>query len=108
MAGTDRVLMYVTTSGEEEAARIARTLVEERLVACANILPPVRSFYWWEGELQDDREVVFVAKTTAGLVPRDIQRVKELHSYQVPAILALPILEGNAVFLQWVRQECRA
>lgn len=107
MADTDRVLMYVTTSGEDEAARIARALVEERLVACANILPPVRSFYRWEGKVQDDREVVFVAKTTRALVSDVIRRVQEMHSYDVPAILALPILEGNADYLQWVGDECR-
>lgn len=106
MDAVERVLMYVTTSGEEEAVRIARTLVEERLVACANVLAPVRSFYRWEGRIQDDREVVFLAKTTRARVPDVIRRVRELHSYSVPAILALPILEGNADYLAWVEAEC--
>jgi len=107
VADADRVMIYVTTSGDDEAARIARTLVEERFVACANILPPVRSFYRWEGQIQDDREVVFVAKTTRERVPEVIRRVRELHSYEVPAILALPILDGDAAYLQWVGDECR-
>ncbi|HEY8450272.1 MAG TPA: divalent-cation tolerance protein CutA [Bacillota bacterium] len=103
---TDRVLIYVTTSGEEEAVRIARTLVEERLVACANVVPAVRSFYRWEGALQDDREAAFFAKTTRDRVDDVIRRVRELHSYQVPAILALPVLAGNAAYLAWVGDEC--
>lgn len=103
---TGQVLIYVTTANEEEARRIARTLVEERLVACANVFPPVRSFYWWEGEIQDDQEVVFVAKTERSLVDKVVARVKELHSYSVPAILALPIEAGNQDYLNWVTAEC--
>lgn len=100
------VLVYVTASGEPEARRIARTLVEERLVACANVIPAVRSYYWWQGELQEDSEAAFVAKTTADRVDAVVRRVKELHSYTVPAVLALPILAGNPEYLDWVDREC--
>lgn len=100
-------MIYITTPDNDEAVRIARTLVEERLVACANVLAPIRSFYWWEGQVQDDGEVPLVAKTTRRLVDDVIRRVQELHSYSVPAILALPIITGNQSYLDWVDQECR-
>lgn len=102
------VLIYVTTSGEDEARRIARTLVAERLVACANIIPRVASYYWWQDELQEDEEAAFVAKTRADRVAAVVRRVKELHGYTVPAILALPILGGNPDYLAWVDRECLA
>lgn len=101
------VMVYVTTSGQDEAARIGRVLVEERLAACVNILPPIRSFYNWDGELQDDSEVAFIAKTTQRLVDDLVKRVRELHCYTVPAIVALPIIAGNKDYLDWVESECR-
>lgn len=105
---TGYVLVYVTTAGEEEARRIARALVEERLAACANVIPAVRSYYWWQGALQEDDEAAFVAKTRADLVDAVIRRVRELHGYTVPAILALPILAGNPDYLAWLDRECAA
>lgn len=101
-------MIYVTTPNEEEAAHIAETLVQEHLVACANVFPPIRSFYRWEGKVQDDREVVFVAKTTRLRADDVIRRIRELHSYEVPAILAIPILAGNSEYLRWVEGECMA
>lgn len=95
-------LIYITVGSEEEAASIARTLVAERLAACANVFPPMRSFYWWEGKVQDDGEVALIAKTTEALVPRLIERVKALHSYDCPCVVALPIEDGNPEFLAWI------
>lgn len=102
------VLIYVTAADPEEARRIARTLVEERLVACANVLPAVHSYYWWDGRLQEHGEAAFLAKTTAERVDAVIRRVRELHSYTVPAVLALPVLAGNPAYLEWVDRECLA
>lgn len=105
MARDQPILIYITAANEDEAARIGRTLVEERLCACANILGPVRSFYRWKGELCDEREAVLVAKTTAERVQAVVARVRELHSYEVPCVVAVPIADGNPAFLEWVAGE---
>ena len=86
-----------------EAHTIAKRLVEEKLVACVNILSTVKSFYIWQGELQEDQEVVMIAKTTSARMPAVIDRVKALHSYECPCIVSLPTNDGNADFLEWVK-----
>jgi periplasmic divalent cation tolerance protein len=101
----DRRLIYITASSEEEARTIARTLVEERLAACANILGQIASVYWWEDGLQEDAEVALIVKSTGALVPRIVDRVKALHSYDCPCVVALPIEAGNAAFLEWIGTE---
>ncbi|HLI13386.1 MAG TPA: divalent-cation tolerance protein CutA [Alphaproteobacteria bacterium] len=98
-------LVYITTSGEDEAKAIAHTLVRERLAACANILGAIRSVYWWEGEVEEGEEVSLVLKTKAELVERLTARVKALHSYAVPCVVALPIRGGNRDFLEYVEKE---
>lgn len=99
--------LYVTAADREEARRIGRALVEEKLVACVNILGGVESIYWWEGAVQEGREVALVAKTTAEQVDRVVERVKALHSYDCPCIVAWPITEGNSAFLSWVENGVR-
>ncbi len=101
------IILYVTASTVEEAAHIGRALVEERLCACASVIPGVRSFYWWEGEVQDDPEAVLIAKTTEDRVTAATERVRKLHSYAVPCVAAVPITGGNAPFLDWVAAETR-
>ena len=98
-------LIYVTTSGSDEAETIIRALLEERLIACANMLPEIRSMYHWKGSIQDDREVAFFAKTTKDLTPKVIERVKELHSYECPCVVAIDIQAGNPDFLKWIGDE---
>ncbi len=100
-------LIYITAGSMEEARRIGKTLVEERLVACANVIDGVHSFYWWEGKVQEDNEVVLIAKTRADLVPDVVARVKAVHSYECPCVLALPVDDGNPQFLDWIAQETR-
>lgn len=101
----DRQLIYITASSDDEARTIARALVEDRLAACANILGQIRSIYWWEDEVQEDAEVALIVKSTAALVPRIVDRVKALHSYACPCVVALPIGAGNAAFLDWIGEE---
>ena len=99
--------LYVTTADEAEAETIARALVSERLVACANILGAMRSFYWWQDAVQDDREVALVLKTRRAKTDAVIARVRELHSYDCPCVVALDIAAGNPPFLEWIVSETR-
>lgn len=98
-------LIYITTSNAEEAVRIGRALVESRLAACANILPTVRSLYWWEGRVQEEGETVLIAKTRESHVTALTEMVRELHSYSCPCVVALPITGGNPAYLDWLAQE---
>jgi periplasmic divalent cation tolerance protein len=98
-------LIYMTAASDDEAMRIGRTLVEERLAACANVIPGMRSLYWWDGRVQDDKEAVLIVKTRAELVAALTERVKALHSYAVPCVVALPIEAGNPAYLDWLRNE---
>ena len=97
--------IYLTAKDEDEAMEIARTVVEERLAACANRLGPISSVYWWEGEVCDGEEVALVLKTSKARKRELIDRIKELHSYDCPAIICLPITDGNPDFINWIRQE---
>lgn len=104
---SDAVMVYMTASNADEAAKLARGLVEARLAACANILGPNRSFYRWDGKVQDEGEIALIAKTRAALVDALTAKVKELHSYSVPCVVAMPIATGNPEFLDWIGQETR-
>ena len=99
--------VYMTASDKTEALKIGRTLVEERLVACANVIDNMTSVYWWEGTIEDSAEAVLIAKTKKSLVEAVINRVKELHSYSCPCVVALPIQDGNADYLGWIEKETR-
>ena len=98
-------LIYITTENKAEAERIGQALVEEHLAACANIIDGMSSIYRWEGRLMQGNETVLIAKTIEAKVPTLIQRVKALHSYDCPCIVALPITDGNEAFLNWVAGE---
>jgi periplasmic divalent cation tolerance protein len=103
--GMSAVMIYVTCQTEDEAREIASTLVGERLAACANILGAIGSFYWWEGAVEEGEEVALILKTKESLVGRLTERVKELHSYTVPCVVALPLTAGNPDFLRWIESE---
>ena len=100
-------MIYVTTSSPQEALRIGRAVVADRLAACANVLPGITSVYRWQGEVQEDGETALILKTRSDLVERLTTRVKELHSYDCPCVVALPIAGGNPDFLQWIAEETR-
>lgn len=101
----DTVFVYVTARGADEAGEIARTVVSERLAACANLLGGIESIYWWQGKLCKDNEVALILKTSAERKPELIERIKELHSYDCPCIVCLPIADGNRDFLNWIAAE---
>ena len=102
---TDARLIYITTDGVEEAKAIGRALVEARLAACVNILDPMISMYWWGGKVTDGRETVLIAKTTAARTDALIAKVRELHSFSCPCVVALPVVAGNPGFLDWIAAE---
>ena len=101
----DVVLAVSTAPDADTAERIARVLVEERLAACVNVLPGVASLYRWEGEVREDAESALILKTTASRFEGLRARIRALHSYDLPAILALPAATGDADFLAWVREQ---
>lgn len=94
--------VYVTTKDEAEAQLIARAVVGERLAACANILGETRSIYWWEEKICEDQECAVVLKTNEHSLEELSKKIKALHSYKVPCIVALPIVDGNPAYLQWL------
>lgn len=99
-------VVLVTAPDAETGARVARSLVEEGLVACANLIPAVRSIYRWQGAVQDEAEVLLVMKTRADRLEAVAERVRALHPYDLPEVVALPAAGGSAAYLDWVRGEC--
>jgi periplasmic divalent cation tolerance protein len=96
------VVVLVTAPDAETAAGIGRRLVEERLCACANLLPGLRSLYWWEGAVQDEDEVLMLIKTRPSLVDALTRRVEALHPYDTPEVIALTVTAGSAKYLRWI------
>lgn len=102
--GGDAIVVLITAGSREEADRIARRLVEDRLAACVNIVPQVRSLFIWEQKLSQGDEVLLVVKSRRARFEQLAAVVKRLHSYSVPEIIALPIVAGAADYLQWVSE----
>ncbi|VAX28700.1 Periplasmic divalent cation tolerance protein cutA [hydrothermal vent metagenome] len=98
-------VVFITAPDEEEAARIARIIVEERIAGCVNIVKGIRSIYSWEGKVEDEHEVLMIVKTKRELFTELEKRVKELHSYSVPEIISLPVMEGSPEYLEWLKHE---
>ena len=98
----EKIIVLVTAPNAEEAAKIGRALVEERLAACANIVPSVRSIYRWKGEVCDDTECLIIIKTLSNGFEVLQKRVKQLHSHEVPEIIVLPIAKGSEDYLKWI------
>jgi len=97
------VTIFVTTASEQEAVSIGKTLVEEGLVACANIIPQIRSIYRWKGEIWDERETLIMIKSRETLFESIRSRIKELHSYEVPEITAIAVEKGDEAYVQWIQ-----
>jgi periplasmic divalent cation tolerance protein len=102
---TEYIIVFITAPNEKEAVFISRTIVGERLAACVNIIPSVRSIYSWQGRIEDGQEILLIVKTKKSLFERLQARVKELHSYEVPEIIGLPVVEGSKEYLEWLGQE---
>ncbi len=101
-----RVVLALSTAPDaEQAARIARALVEERLIACANLVPGLTSIYRWQGAVQTDAEVLLLMKTRRALVPRLKERLSQLHPYQVPELVVTEVTDGLEPYCRWVLDE---
>lgn len=98
-------MLYITAEDRAEALKVGRALVEARLAACANVFDGVTSVFWWEGKVQDEPECSLVCKTREDLVEAAVAKVKEVHSYDVPCVVAVPIKDGNPDFLAWIEDE---
>jgi periplasmic divalent cation tolerance protein len=99
---TDKIVVLVTGPNARECARIARRLLDRRLIACANLVPQVRSLYTWKGKIADQKECLMLLKSSRALFPALRAEVEKLHSYSVPEIIALPIVDGSANYLTWI------
>jgi periplasmic divalent cation tolerance protein len=96
------VVVLITAGSAEEGQKIAHALVEERLAACVNIIAPIQSIYRWQDQVRNDQEVLLMVKTGAGKMEDLARRVRQLHSYEVPEIIALPIVAGAQDYLRWL------
>jgi periplasmic divalent cation tolerance protein len=104
---TDKIVVLNTCSSQEEGERIARLLVEERLAACVNVVPRIRSFYRWKGAVEAAEECLLVIKSSRGLFARLSQALATAHSYELPEALAIPVLDGAADYLGWLGENLR-
>ncbi len=107
MKETGEIVVFVTASTEEEAHRIAELLLGQRKAACINIVSGVDSLFWWQGKLDSARENLLIIKTRASLLPEIVDLVKSVHSYEVPEIIAMPIVGGNEDYLRWIDNEVK-
>ena len=97
------LIVFMTASNKEEAEKIVRALLEEKLIACANIIEPVSSFFWWQGRIDSENEALAIMKTSERLFEKLHKRVTALHSYDVPEVLAIPVVAGSPSYLDWLK-----
>ncbi len=100
-------VLFITTANAEEAQRIASTLLNQKKAACVNIVPKVSSLFWWQDKLDSAQESLLIVKTKTSLLNEIVTLVREIHSYDVPEIIALPIVGGNQDYLNWIGKEVK-
>ncbi|MFC1987573.1 divalent-cation tolerance protein CutA [Chloroflexota bacterium] len=105
MEESTRVVILITTSNDEEARKIADVLLTQKKVACVNIVPGVNSLFWWQDKIEPTQESLLIVKTKASLIDEIVTLVRGVHSYDVPEIIALPIIGGNQDYLDWIDKE---
>ncbi|MFH1641116.1 MAG: divalent-cation tolerance protein CutA [Candidatus Omnitrophota bacterium] len=98
------IVVFCTAANKKEAERIAQGLIKNKLAACVNIVDKVRSLFWWQGKIDKAEESLLVIKTRKALFGKLTKTIKSLHSYEVPEIIALPIIAGNKKYLEWIRE----
>jgi periplasmic divalent cation tolerance protein len=104
---TDKILVLSTCATEADAERLARALLDARLAACVNVVPGVRSFYHWKGEIESEAEYLLIVKTSRDLFPALRTAIEKLHPYELPELLALPVLDGSENYLSWLHANLR-
>jgi len=98
------VVIFITASTDEEAKKIAQRLLDRKKAACVNIVPGMDSYFWWQGKKESARETLLIVKSLSSLLDDIIRLVKELHSYELPEIIAIPIAGGSQDYLDWIRE----
>ena len=101
------ISIFITAPNKREAKKISSALLERRMIACANIIDGVESHFWWRGKKEKARECLIIAKTKKSHLSKIIKKVKSIHSYEVPEIIALPIIGGYKPYLEWIEKEAR-
>jgi periplasmic divalent cation tolerance protein len=101
------IVLFTTASNSEEAHKIAKVLLSQRKAACVNIVPGISSLFWWQDKLDSAQESLLIVKTKASLLNQIVTLVREIHSYEVPEIIALPIIGGNQDYLEWIDKEVK-
>ncbi len=104
---TDKIVIFVTVGNSSDAALLAKSLVEKRLAACVNLVPGISSWYWWEGKVNEDQEVLLMMKTSRDKFAALEKEVLRLHSYAVPEIIAVQIVEGSKNYLNWIEESLK-
>ena len=102
---TDKVIAYTTCDDPDEAEKLARHLIDERLAACVTVVPAVRSYYRWKGEVASDDEILLMIKTSRDLIDALRQQLDKLHSYDLPELIVTPIVDGSPNYLNWLENE---
>ena len=102
---TDKIVVLTTCGSEDDATRLARTLVDLRLAACVSVAPQIRSIYRWQGAIEQSSEVLLIIKTSRGLFRALHEQIAKLHTYEVPELIALPIVDGASNYLDWLGRE---
>ena len=107
MKNHENVVIFITTGTDEEAQEVAKALLNNRLAACVNIVPKINSIFWWNDTLDSVQENLLIVKSKASLLSEIVRLVKEVHSYETPEIVALPIIGGNPDYLDWIGKEIK-
>ena len=105
MENDENIVIFITTGTDGEARRVAEALLEQRKAACATIVPTVTSLFWWEDRIDSNQESLLIVKSKASLLDEIVSLVKGVHSYDVPEVIALPIIGGNSDYLSWIGKE---
>ena len=104
---TDKIVVLVTCGNREEAGKLAKSLVEKRLAACVNLLPGISSWYWWENTVTEDHEILLMIKSSRTKYAELEKEVLRLHSYAVPEVIALQIVDGSGNYLEWIEESLK-
>ena len=105
MENDQNIVIFITTGTDGEARRVAEVLLEQRKASCINIVPTVTSLFWWKDRIESDQESLLIVKSKASLLDEIVSLVKGVHSYDVPEVIALPIIGGNPDYLNWISKE---